>query len=166
MSRESGSSSPPHPWVFGHQKLEGEIQELKDQMTRLTQILSNFVVTQNQHPHQNRTTTPPAIPQPPPQRHLRQPPPLVHYGEELIIDSDSSEGERFKAHRRNLDDDQGLKIDIPEFEGSLSPDDFMDWLHAIERVFDYKGYSEENKCKVAILKFKDYASLWWEILRK
>lgn len=58
-----------------------------------------------------------------------------------------------------MDDDHRLKIDISDFKGSLSLDDFIDWLHAIKRVFEYKGYSNEKKCKVAILKFKDYASL-------
>ena len=78
----------------------------------------------------------------------------------------SSEEEQERPPRREKDDDRGLRIEIPEFEGSMSPDDFVDWLHAIERVFEYKGYSDEKKCKLAILKFKDYASLWWENLKK
>lgn len=42
----------------------------------------------------------------------------------------------------------------------------MDWLYVIECVFKYKGYSNKKKCKGAILKFKDYASLWWENVKK
>lgn len=61
-----------------------------------------------------------------------------------------------------MDDDHELKTDIPNFEGNLSPDDFIDWLYSIERVFEYKGYLDEKKCKVVILKFKDYVSLWWD----
>lgn len=58
-----------------------------------------------------------------------------------------------------MNDDHDLKIDIPEFEESLSLDDFVDWLYTIKRVFKYKGYYDEKKCKVVILKFKDYALL-------
>lgn len=54
-----------------------------------------------------------------------------------------------------MDYDHGLKIDITKFERSLSPDDFVDWLHAIEQMLEYKGYSNEKKCKVVTLKFKD-----------
>lgn len=49
-----------------------------------------------------------------------------------------------------MDDDHGPKIDILDFKGSLSLDDFIDWLLAIERMFEYKGYSNEKKCKGAI----------------
>lgn len=65
-----------------------------------------------------------------------------------------------------MDDDHRLKIDIPDFKGSLNLDDFVDWLHLIERVIEYQGYSDEKKCKVAIFKFKDYALLWWENAKK
>ena len=37
--------------------------------------------------------------------------------------------------------------------------------HAIERVFDFKSYSDEKRCKVAVLKLTKYASLWWENLK-
>ena len=30
-----------------------------------------------------------------------------------------------------------FKIDIPEFEGKLDPDDFLEWLQTVERVFEY-----------------------------
>ncbi len=65
----------------------------------------------------------------------------------------SSEEEQERPPRREKDDDRGLRIEILEFEGSVSSDDFVDWLHAIERSFEYKGYSDEKKCKLAISKF-------------
>ena len=30
-----------------------------------------------------------------------------------------------------------FKVDIPEFEGKLDPDDFLEWLQTVERVFEY-----------------------------
>lgn len=80
---------------------------------------------------------------------------------------DSSDSEVIvRRRRKNDNDDRGIKIDMPDFDGSLNPNVFIDWLSEIERVFEFKGYSDEKKCKVAILKFKGYASLWWENVRK
>ena len=53
-----------------------------------------------------------------------------------------------------------MKIDIPEFEGRMHPDDFLDWLHTIERVFEYLEVPEEKKVKLVGVKLRKYASLW------
>ncbi|KAD3338296.1 hypothetical protein E3N88_33817 [Mikania micrantha] len=54
-----------------------------------------------------------------------------------------------------------IKVDIPESDGRLDPDEFIEWLNTVERVFDYKQTSEENKVKVVALKLLKYASTWW-----
>ncbi|GAV70045.1 hypothetical protein CFOL_v3_13544 [Cephalotus follicularis] len=124
-------------------------------MINLTQQFQNLQVNQNQHIHN---------PPPPRQHQARrnvQNPPHVH--ELDSNDDESDEGSSGRGRRPWPDDnDRGLQLDVPEFMGNLNLDDFIDWLNAIERVFDYKEYSEEKKCKVAIQKFKKYASLWWE----
>lgn len=45
-------------------------------------------------------------------------------------------------------------MEVPEFEGSLNLDDFIDWLHVVERVFKFKSCSDEKRCKVDVLEFK------------
>lgn len=55
----------------------------------------------------------------------------------------------------------GIKVDIPEYDGKLDPDEFVEWLHTVERVFDYKQTTEENKVKIVALKLRKYASTWW-----
>ncbi|CAL9070970.1 unnamed protein product, partial [Musa textilis] len=88
-------------------------------------------------------------------------------------DSDSAGGNssalehRVRRRRRRYhENDREIKADAPEFDGSLNPDNFVDWLLAIERVFDFKSYSDEKRCKVAVLKLTKYASLWWENLKR
>ena len=59
-------------------------------------------------------------------------------GEESHPNEFLSKGEEEKGHfwprgGNNLD----FKVDIPEFEGQLDPDLFLDWLHMVERVSDY-----------------------------
>ena len=36
-------------------------------------------------------------------------------------------------------------IYIPEFEGKLNPEEFLDWLSAVERVVKYKDVPEDKK---------------------
>jgi hypothetical protein len=33
----------------------------------------------------------------------------------------------------------GFKLDIPEFNGGLQPEEFLDWIAAVEEVFDFEG---------------------------
>ncbi|KAI4372863.1 hypothetical protein MLD38_011046 [Melastoma candidum] len=55
-----------------------------------------------------------------------------------------------------------MSVQIPEFEGNLDPNEFIDWMHTVERIFDYEEVPEDRKVKLAALKLKKYASLWWE----
>ncbi|XP_061957345.1 uncharacterized protein LOC133678848, partial [Populus nigra] len=55
--------------------------------------------------------------------------------------------------------------EIPPFRGSSSPEEYLEWIQKVEKVFEWYEYSEERKCKVAALDFTDYAHLWWENLK-
>jgi hypothetical protein len=52
------------------------------------------------------------------------------------------------------------------FEGKLQPDEFVDWLQTVERVFEYKEVPEEKKVKIITVKLKKHAFIWWENLKK
>ena len=68
--------------------------------------------------------------------------------------------------RHPTDDLRDMRIDLPEFEGNLKPDLFIEWIQALERFFEIKEFSDEKAFKVAVLKLKSYASLWYENLKK
>jgi hypothetical protein len=59
-----------------------------------------------------------------------------------------------------------IKVDIPNLEGNLQPDDFLDWLQIIERLFKYKEVPKEQKVKIVATKLKKQASIWWENLKR
>lgn len=48
----------------------------------------------------------------------------------------------------------GLRTEIPEFEGNLQPDDFLDWLLTVERIFDLRDILDNLKVKLVAIKFK------------
>ncbi|GJZ52252.1 reverse transcriptase domain-containing protein [Tanacetum coccineum] len=47
----------------------------------------------------------------------------------------------------------------------IQPDEFLDWLHTIEKVFNFKKVSEDRKVKLVAIKLRKHAGLWWENLK-
>ncbi|XP_074314127.1 uncharacterized protein LOC141649333 [Silene latifolia] len=84
-----------------------------------------------------------------------------HHEEELNSDSEESMMEEGNYLARDKD----VKVEIPDFHGSLNPEDLLDWLRSVERVFEFKNYDDRKAFKVAILKLKGYASLWYENMK-
>nr|GEZ39409.1 RNA-directed DNA polymerase [Tanacetum cinerariifolium] len=59
-----------------------------------------------------------------------------------------------------------LKIEIPEFTGQVHPDDFIDWLSMVERVFNVRDIPNKMKVKLVVIKLQQHASLWWDHVNK
>ena len=47
-----------------------------------------------------------------------------------------------------------MKVDIPEFEGRMQPEEFIDWLYSVDQVFDYKDVPDHRKVKRVAIKLK------------
>jgi len=58
-----------------------------------------------------------------------------------------------------MNDLKDFRIEAPEFDGSLKAEGYLDWLQAMKRIIEIKGYSPEKAFKLAILKLKQYISL-------
>nr|XP_027098880.1 uncharacterized protein LOC113718158 [Coffea arabica] len=65
-------------------------------------------------------------------------------------------------YRRTDDGLKGVKIKIPSFQGKSNPEAYLEWEQRIEMVFECQDYTDEQKVKLAILEFTDYAIVWWE----
>jgi hypothetical protein len=93
---------------------------------------------------------------------------LDEYQRQSEVDSSSSDSsvtrQRRPPRRSARSDD--IRVEIPDFEGKLQPDEFVDWLQTVERVFEYKEVPEEKKVKIITVKLKKHASIWWENLKK
>ena len=57
-------------------------------------------------------------------------------------------------------------LEIPEFEGRMHADDFLDWLNTVERVFEYYDPPKRQKVKLVAIKMRKNASFWWENLKR
>jgi len=54
-----------------------------------------------------------------------------------------------------------FRVKSLEFEGKLDLNEFLRWMHTIERIFEYKEVPKDKKVKLVALKLRKYASLWW-----
>ena len=55
-----------------------------------------------------------------------------------------------------------MEFDLVDLKGTWNSDVYLEWIQTMERFLEVKGYSDEKSFKIAILKLKKYASLWYE----
>jgi len=61
-----------------------------------------------------------------------------------------------------MDGFKDMKFYLFEFGGIMNINLYLEWIKSFERFFEVMKYSEEKGCTVAVLKFKKYASLFYE----
>jgi hypothetical protein len=60
----------------------------------------------------------------------------------------------------------GFKVELPEFCSTLQAEGIIDWLHDVERIFDYKEVLDSTKVKLVTIKLKGRTSTRWEQLKR
>ena len=78
--------------------------------------------------------------------------------------------ERMRFEERMLRDlegrNVGIKIEVPDYAGSLKPEELNNWLNSMEKFFEWKPMIEEKKVKFACTKLKGHAMIWWDRVQK
>ncbi|RDX62635.1 hypothetical protein CR513_59010, partial [Mucuna pruriens] len=89
--------------------------------------------------------------------------PLYEHEAEEYSDGRHNEKERRRRGEPRHDNYSGnIKMSIPAFQGKNDPKVYLKWERKVEHVFDSHNYSEEKKVKLAVIKFIDYANIWWD----
>jgi hypothetical protein len=57
--------------------------------------------------------------------------------------------------------ESSFKLDISEFNEGLHPEEFLDWIAAVEEVLDFKGVPEDQRVSLVTTKFWGRAAAWW-----
>ncbi|RDX68431.1 hypothetical protein CR513_52584, partial [Mucuna pruriens] len=74
-----------------------------------------------------------------------------------------NENERRRRGEPRCDNYSGnIKMIIRVFQGKNDPELYLEWERKVEHVFDCHNYSEEKKVKLVVVKFTDYANIWWD----
>ncbi|GKC90378.1 hypothetical protein Tco_1151027, partial [Tanacetum coccineum] len=62
--------------------------------------------------------------------------------------------------------ESGMKVNIPEFDwNTLNPEGFIDWLVAVEEVFEFKEVPKNKRVSLIATKLCSRASTWWQQLK-
>ena len=73
-------------------------------------------------------------------------------------------------YKRHGNYDEGFrfnpKFNIPEFDGRMDPDEFLDWLNKGEHDFEYYDSPEREKVKMVATKMCKNASIWWKNMKR
>jgi len=56
----------------------------------------------------------------------------------------------------------GLRVDIPEFSGSLNSDEFLNWCNTVEEIFELKEVPPDKQVPLVTIRFKERAAAWWQ----
>jgi len=73
---------------------------------------------------------------------------------------------RLRRKIMHRDDLKDHRIEAPEFNGCLKPEDYLEWVQAMERIIEIKCYSRGKAFKLAVLKLKQYALLVYKNLKR
>jgi hypothetical protein len=57
------------------------------------------------------------------------------------------------------------KMEVPMYEGNLNVEEFLDWISALDKYFDYEEIDDEKKVKHVVTRLKGHATLWWDELQ-
>ena len=54
--------------------------------------------------------------------------------------------------------ESGFKLDIPKFSGGMQPEEFQDWVAAVEEILDFKRVPEDRRVSLVATKFRGRAA--------
>nr|GEY91372.1 putative reverse transcriptase domain-containing protein [Tanacetum cinerariifolium] len=86
-------------------------------------------------------------------------------------DGSSSDEQSVVRPRRNQREDNrrwesGIRVNIPDFDGdTLNPEGFIDWLAAVEELFEFKEVPENKRVSLITTKLCGRASVWWQQMK-
>jgi Retrotransposon gag protein len=61
--------------------------------------------------------------------------------------------------------DGGFRVEIPEFAGGLSADEYLDWATAVDEILSLKEVPPNKQVPLIAIWFRDRATAWWQSYR-
>ena len=62
--------------------------------------------------------------------------------------------------------ESGFKLDILEFKGCLQPEEFLDWVAAVEEILEFKEVPQDKRVSLVVTKFRGRDAAWWQQLKQ
>lgn len=86
---------------------------------------------------------------------LQERPILPHHREVLAVP---------RGDNRNWE--SGFRLDLPEFSGSIKPDELLDWISPVEEHLTFKQVPDDMRVPLVATRFKGRASSWWQQVKE
>ena len=59
-----------------------------------------------------------------------------------------------------------FELKIPKFRGYQEPKEFLDWVLAVEEVFEFNGVPDEQQVSLVVHTFRERVVEWWQQLKR
>jgi hypothetical protein len=59
-----------------------------------------------------------------------------------------------------------FELNIPEFHRKFQPEEFLDWVLAVEKVFKFNGVPDELRVSLVLHTFREKVAAWWQQLKQ
>ena len=129
------------------------VAQLERQVEQLTEQIATMRANQNPFQNLNPETGGDSdgeeeIPQP--QRRQRPP------------EAGDRAGDRVEDIRRW---ETGMRTEVPEFQGSMLPEEFLEWMGIVEEILEFKKVPEREKVALVATRLRGRAAAWWQQLK-
>jgi hypothetical protein len=58
-----------------------------------------------------------------------------------------------------------FQLNIPKFHRKFQPEEFLDWVLAVEEVFKFNGVPNERQVSLVVHTFWGKVAAWWQQLK-
>ena len=55
-----------------------------------------------------------------------------------------------------------MRTEVPEFHGSLQPEELLDWICTTKEVLDFKGVLENMRVPLVATRLRGRVAAWWQ----
>ncbi|CAL1406160.1 unnamed protein product [Linum trigynum] len=62
--------------------------------------------------------------------------------------------------------EQGFRVEIPPFDGTLKPEEFVDWLSQVEEILDFKEVPVNHRVSLVTIRLHGRAQASWQQLKQ
>lgn len=62
--------------------------------------------------------------------------------------------------------ESSFRSNIPEFHGTLNPEDFIDWLNTVEKILEFRQVPDNVRVSLVGTRFKGRTMAWWQQLKE
>ncbi|CAM8960751.1 unnamed protein product [Rhodiola kirilowii] len=87
-----------------------------------------------------------------------------HADAEVVAEDNPFAGEANNQRVRRWE--LGFKVDIPNFDGGLKAEEFIDWLSRVEEILDFKDVHDDHRVSLVTFHLRGRAQAWWQHMKK